>query len=334
MQLRKKVALKVSKLDRSKGLGRIAVLCGGQSPERPVSLKSGERVYAALMERQVDAVLIDAGSDLVEQLNSARPDRVFLALHGGAGENGTVQGLLDYLDIPYTGSGVKASALAMDKCRSKLIWKSLGLPTPAFEMVSRESDLGILSLPVPCFVKPNEEGSSICTFPVETKEELTPALEKVLQHASQAMVEQLVVGPEFTVAILDDRALPVIRLETDNTFYDFEAKYLSDETRYHLPSGLSGEKEEALQELALQAFNSLGCSGWGRVDVMQDEDGNFWLLEVNTIPGMTDHSLVPMAARATGLEFADLILELLQHAGQEERSWMPVATSKVAAEIG
>ncbi|WP_281648893.1 D-alanine--D-alanine ligase [Parendozoicomonas sp. Alg238-R29] len=317
----------------AKAFGRVAVLCGGLSPERQVSLKSGNRIFTALKDRGVDAVLVDAGDDLVDQLRAVKPERVFLALHGGDGEDGTVQGLLDFLHIPYTGSGVKGSALAMDKCRSKLIWKSMGLPTPEFVMVDKTTDLKAADLPMPCFVKPNGEGSSICTFPVYTREELSSSISRVLGHADQAMVEQLIAGPEYTVAILNGRALPVIRLETDNTFYDYEAKYLSDDTRYHLPSGLTEEKEQELQALSVKAFDGLGCSGWGRVDVMQDDQGRFWLLEVNTIPGMTDHSLVPMAAQAVGYQFADLVLELLRISDEEERSWMPDDISGIATEM-
>ena len=295
--------------------GRVAVLYGGTSSEREVSLQSGERVFQALVSKGVDAVLIDAADDLVGQLIGIRPDRVFLAMHGSPGEDGTVQGMLELLSIPYTGSGVAASALAMDKYRSKLVWGSLGLPTPAFAHITAGSDYDIDALPVPCFLKPNNEGSSICTFPVYNREELKAGVEKVLEHAGEVLVEQLVEGPEFTVSVLNGKALPGIRMDTDNTFYDYEAKYLSEETRYSLPCGLSEEKEQELRELALVAFNSLGCTDLGRVDVMQDQDGKFWLLEVNTVPGMTSHSLVPMAAKAVGLDFEDLVLELLKTAG-------------------
>ncbi|CAM3551313.1 D-alanine--D-alanine ligase [Parendozoicomonas haliclonae] len=314
--------------------GRVAVLFGGTSPERQVSLKSGQRVFEALQSRGVDAVLIDAADDLIGQLNTSKPDSVFLALHGGEGEDGTVQGLLDYMRIPYTGSGVKGSALAMDKSRSKLIWNSVGLPTPGFHLVDKETDLSTLDVPMPCFVKPNGDGSSICTFPVYSRDDFEVAVVKVLEHARYALVEELIAGPEFTVGILNGQALPVIRLETDNTFYDYEAKYLSDDTRYHLPSGLTEEKEQEIQALAVRAFENLGCEGWGRVDVMQDAAGKFWLLEVNTAPGMTDHSLVPMAARAVGLDFADLILEILQISESKERPWMPVGTSDRTTAIG
>ena len=312
-------------------MGKVVVLCGGDSPERQVSLKSGNRIFTALKDRGVDAVLVDAATDLVDQLQSIKPDRVFLAMHGAAGEDGTIQGLLEFLKIPYTGSGVKGSAIAMDKCRSKLIWQQLGLPTPDFKLVDASTDLEAVELPVPCFVKPNGDGSSIATFPVYSRDELKPAIQKVLNHADKALVERMVEGPEFTVSILNGRPLPGIRLETDNTFYDYEAKYLSDSTRYLLPCGLTEEKEAELQELALKAFDGIGCTGWGRVDVMQDANGGFWLLEVNTIPGMTDHSLVPMAARAVGFEFEDLVLELLQATGQEERPWTPAGTSDVTA---
>ena len=319
-------------LGDGKHFGRVAVLCGGTSSERQVSLKSGLRIFTALKDRGVEAMLIDVGSDLIEQLNNVKPDRVFLALHGGQGEDGTIQAVLDFMGIPYTGSGVKASALAMDKRSSKLIWNSLGLPTPASHLVDASTDLEALDVPMPCFVKPNSEGSSICTFPVYNREEFDTAIAKVLEHGHQVLVEELITGPEFTVAILDGQALPVIRLETDNTFYDYEAKYISDDTRYHLPSGLSAEKEAEIQTLAAKAFESLGCKGWGRVDVMQDANGEFWLLEVNTTPGMTDHSLVPMAAREVGFSFDDLVLELLhvsarQESANKERPWMPVETS-------
>ncbi len=317
-------------IENTEAFGRVVVLCGGDSPERQVSLKSGNRIFTALQDRGVDVVMVDAANDLVDQLQTIKPDRVFLALHGASGEDGTVQGLLEFLKIPYTGSGVKGSAIAMDKCRSKLIWQRIGLPTPDFKLIDASTNLDEIELPVPCFVKPNSDGSSIATFPVYSRDELKPAITKVLEHADKVLVEQLIKGPEFTVSILNGRPLPGIRLETDNTFYDYEAKYLSDSTRYLLPCGLTEEKEAELQALALRAFDSIGCTGWGRVDVMQDEQGNFWLLEVNTIPGMTDHSLVPMAAKAVGYEFADLVLELLQATGQEERPWMPAGTSTAA----
>lgn len=314
--------------------GRVAVLYGGTSPERQVSLKSGKMVFDALKQRGIETVLIDAGHDLVEQLMHARPGRVFLALHGGDGENGTVQGLLDMMHIPYTGSGVKASALAMDKNLSKLIWNGLNLPTPMSHLVTAQTNLAALDIPLPCFIKPNGDGSSVCTFPAFTREEFITAVTKVLMHSSEALVETLINGPEYTVAILDGKPLPAIRLETDSAFYDYEAKYLSNDTRYYLPSGLSTEKEREIQALALQAFESLGCEGWGRVDIMQDSSGQFWLLEVNTSPGMTDHSLVPMAARATGLEFDDLVVELLAISAKKERPWMPVDTSSRATVAG
>ncbi len=309
-------------------LGRVAVLYGGTSAERQVSLHSGGRIHAALQSRGVDSILIDTEDGLISQLQTIKPDRVFLALHGGDGEDGTVQGVLEYMGIPYTGSGVKASALAMDKYRSKLIWQSIGLPTPEYQLVTGNANID--DLPVPCFVKPNQEGSSIGMTRVNTRDQLADAIRKAADHGEQVLVERLIDGAEFTVAILNGNALPAIRLETDNVFYDYEAKYLSDGTHYHLPCGLSEEKERELRELALRAFNSLGCRGWGRVDVMQDGDGQFWLLEVNTIPGMTYHSLVPMAARASGLEFEDLVLALLQASGQQENgTWKPGYTPRI-----
>ena len=299
-----------------KDLGRVAVLFGGRSAERAVSLKSGKAVLDALLAAGVDAYGIDAGNDLAQQLISNRPDRVFIALHGRGGEDGSLQGLLECLQLPYTGSGVMASALGMDKLRTKLVWQSMGLPTPAYAVLRSEQDCsGIVeSLGTPLIVKPIHEGSSIGMAKVDSLADLQQAWLSARQYDDVALVEQWITGAEFTVAILDGKALPAIRLRTPHSFYDYEAKYLTNDTQYICPCGLSPETEARLGEMCLQAFNAVGCKGWGRVDVMQDQSGNFYLLEANTVPGMTDHSLVPMAASAAGMTFTDLVLAILSSA--------------------
>ena len=293
--------------------GRVAVLFGGSSAERAVSLKSGAAVLAALQAAGVDAYGIDAGPQLAEQLLSERPDRVFIALHGRGGEDGSLQGLLESLRIPYTGSGVMASAIGMDKLRTKQIWQSLGLPTPAYAMLrDGEQCAGIVErLGTPLIIKPLHEGSSIGMAKADSLQQLQDAWQGAQSYDSEALVEQWIQGAEFTVAVLDGQALPPIRLRTPHTFYDYEAKYQANDTQYLCPCGLPPEQEAQLKALSLRAFEAVGCKGWGRVDVMQDEQGNFYLLEVNTVPGMTDHSLVPMAAKATGLSFGDLVLAIL-----------------------
>lgn len=296
--------------------GRVAVLYGGRSAERAVSLKSGKAVLEALQGAGVDAYGIDAGQDLAEQLIADRPDRVFIALHGRGGEDGSLQGLLESLQLPYTGSGVMASALGMDKLRTKLVWQSLGLNTPAYAVLREEADCAgiVAQLGSPLIVKPIHEGSSIGMAKVQDVQALEQAWQAAQQYDDVALVEKWITGAEFTVAILDGRALPAIRLRTPHTFYDYEAKYLTNDTQYICPCGLTPEREAELGELCLQAFNAVGCRGWGRVDVMQDEAGQFYLLEVNTVPGMTDHSLVPMAAAAAGMTFSELVLAILASA--------------------
>lgn len=295
-------------------LGKIAVLCGGDSAERDVSLNSGAAVFNALQTQGLDVVKIDSRDDLVAQLNDHKVDQAFIALHGVGGEDGTVQGLLEFYGLPYTGSGVKASAICMDKWRTKLIWKGLDLPTPEFIKAKSESQLAEFAQQVglPLMVKPALEGSSIGISKVKEEVELAAAFNAAADTGSPVLAEQFITGLEFTVAILDDRPLPAIQLKPANEFYDYEAKYLQDDTEYLLPCGLSSEKEAELQQLALDAYQALGCQGWGRVDVMQDESGKFWLIEVNTVPGMTDHSLVPMAAKAAGIPFEQLVVEILQ----------------------
>ena len=293
--------------------GRVAVLFGGSSAERAVSLKSGAAVLAALQAAGVDAYGIDAGPQLAEQLLSERPDRVFIALHGRGGEDGSLQGLLESLRIPYTGSGVMASAIGMDKLRTKQIWQSLGLPTPAYAMLRDDEQCAeiVERLGTPLIIKPLHEGSSIGMAKADSLQQLQDAWQGAQSYDSEALVEQWIQGAEFTVAVLDGQALPPIRLRTPHTFYDYEAKYQANDTQYLCPCGLPPEQEAQLKALSLRAFEAVGCKGWGRVDVMQDEQGNFYLLEVNTVPGMTDHSLVPMAAKATGLSFGDLVLAIL-----------------------
>lgn len=295
-----------------RAFGKVAVLLGGTSAEREVSLVSGDRIYAALVRSGVDCKMIDPADGLLSQLEAYKPDRVFIALHGRGGEDGTVQGLLESMNIPYQGSEVLASALAMDKYRTKLLWQAVGLPTPDFRLIETADMLEYCADMLPVFVKPSLEGSSVGVARVDREQDLIPAFEKASQHNSSVLVEQFIDGPEYTVGILGSEPLPVIRIEAPNEFYDYESKYLSGDTGYRLPSGLSKTKEQEMQAIALTAFETLGCSGWGRVDFMEDQRGRFWLLEVNTIPGMTEHSLVPMAAKAVGLDFDALVLEILK----------------------
>jgi D-alanine-D-alanine ligase len=291
----------------------VAVLYGGDSAEREVSLESGRACFNALRNLQIAAELIDThDAGWVARIGSEFR-HVFIALHGGRGEDGSVQGLLEYLNVTYTGSGVGASALAMDKLRSKYLWRGIGLSTPDFEVLHADSDWsGIVARFGEVMVKPAHEGSSVGMAKVTTAAALQSAYAGAARYDAVVIAERCIVGAEFTVAILNGRALPPIRLETDNVFYDYEAKYISNDTRYICPCQLPAEKDVELQALALAAFNSVGCRGWGRVDVMQDVAGNFYLLEVNTVPGMTSHSLVPMAAKAAGIDFDRLVAAILR----------------------
>ncbi|MCP5160955.1 MAG: D-alanine--D-alanine ligase [Hahellaceae bacterium] len=301
-------------------IGKTIVLFGGASAERDVSLKSGRAVTEALISAGIDAQGMEVdGVDWAWLLTSpAQWDSVFIALHGRGGEDGTLQGMLESLRLPYTGSGVLASALAMDKLRTKQLWRSCDLPTPEFCFVEKGESLPERlraiadELGLPLMVKAAHEGSSIGVYKVNSLDDLLAAAEKALTHDSLLLIEQWISGPEFTVAILGDEALPVIGLRTDHGFYDYDAKYLSNSTEYLLPSGLTPQKEAEIQALALRAFKVLGCKGWGRIDVMQDQEGCFWLLEANTVPGMTDHSLVPMAAKASGLSFEELVVRIIE----------------------
>lgn len=294
--------------------GKVAVLMGGRSAEREISLKSGAMVLGALKRSGVDAYAFDPSERRLDELGAEGFACAFIALHGRFGEDGTVQGALEYLGIPYTGSGVMASALAMDKWRTKLLWQAAGMPTPAYELLTRESDPAavVARLGVPLMVKPACEGSSIGMTKVTTAEALGAAYELAAGYDASVLAETFVEGLELTAGILDDEPLPLIRLETPRTFYDYEAKYFADDTRYICPSGLPEHQEQRLQEVALAAFELLGCRGWGRVDLMLDRAGEPALLEVNTVPGMTDHSLVPMAARAKGMSFEDLCVRILE----------------------
>lgn len=297
--------------------GKVAVLMGGLSAEREVSLRSGAAVLQALQQRGVDTHGVDVGRDIVSVLLQGQFDCAFIALHGRGGEDGVIQGMLQTLNIPYTGSGVLGSALSMDKLRSKQVWQAIGLPTPAFMRLGVDSDWAAVveNLGLPLAVKPVREGSSLGTTRVVTAAELEPAWQAAVAFDAEVMVEPWVLGEEYTVAILAGEALPVIRLETPREFYDYQAKYQADDTRYHCPCGLDADTERRLQYLALQAFNALGAAGWGRVDLLLDGQGDPWLLENNTVPGLTDHSLVPMAAKAAGIAFDELILRILSDTG-------------------
>lgn len=297
-----------------KDFGRIVVLYGGQSGERDVSLKGGKAVLDALQAQGVDALGLDTTPGWINQLQALAPDRVFIVLHGADGEDGTVQGALECLGLPYTGSGVLASALAMDKLRCKQLWQGMALSTAGFALLHEDSDwVQVLAdLGGEVMVKPSSEGSSLGMAKACSAEELQAAWAAAADYGSVVIAERWLSGAEYTVAILNGTALPVIKLETDRPFYDYEAKYIADDTRYICPCGLVAEEEAMLQALALKAFASLGCEGWGRVDLMMTADGEPCLLEVNTVPGMTDHSLVPMAAAAAGLSFSNLLIEILQ----------------------
>lgn len=296
--------------------GKVAVLLGGRSAEREVSLLSGTAVLEALRQRGVDAHGYDPAQRPLEELRRDGFQRVFIALHGRYGEDGTVQGALELLGIPYTGSGVMASALGMDKWRTKLVWQSVGIPTPRFEILNIDSDFSAVasSLGMPLIIKPSREGSTIGLTKVTQVDQMAAAYTLAAKHDPMVLAEQFIAGAEVTASILGSTALPLIRIEAASGLYDYHAKYFADNTRYFCPSGLPLDQEHALQTLALRAFQIVGCSGWGRVDVMLDPQGAPYLLEVNTSPGMTSHSLVPMAAKVHGLEFPDLVIRILQSA--------------------
>ena len=292
--------------------GKVAVLFGGKSAEREVSLKSGAGVLAALQRQGVDAHAFDPAERSLDELRAF--DRVFIMLHGRYGEDGTIQGALELMGIPYTGSGVMASAVGMDKWRTKLLWRAVGLPIPEFVMLDENSDFAAVErqLGLPLFVKPACEGSSIGVSKVRQPGELQTAWREAAKHDALVIAEQAILGGEYTVAILGEQVLPIIKIVPATDFYDYEAKYLRDDTQYLCPCGLPEAREMELRAQALEAFRALGCSGWGRVDFLMDDAGRAYLLEVNTSPGMTDHSLVPMAARVAGISYEQLVLRVLE----------------------
>jgi D-alanine-D-alanine ligase len=299
--------------------GKVAVLFGGTSGEREVSIKSGSAVLAALLRQGVNAHAFDPANQALSELKDL--DAVMISLHGRGGEDGTMQGALELMGIPYTGSGVMASSLAMDKWRTKLLWKALDIKTPDFAVVNAQSDFTAIEqqLGLPLFVKPANEGSSIGISKVKQKGALEAAYLLASKADDLVIAEQFVGGGEYTVGILSDgkggfNALPIVRIVPKNEFYDFEAKYLRDDTEYLCPCGLSAAVEAQIQQEAIAAFTALGCSGWGRVDFLMDEAGRHFFLEVNTSPGMTDHSLVPMAAKAAGISFDELVIQVLESA--------------------
>ena len=300
-------------MNSAEQFGKVAVLMGGQSAEREVSLKSGSAVLQSLQRQGIDAHAIDFDQQTLRMLQDEQFERVFIVLHGRGGEDGTIQGALDSIGLPYTGSGVLGSALAMDKLRTKQIWHSCGILTPPFQILEKGFDAVevVERLGLPLMVKPIHEGSSIGMSRVESVDELDAAWQEATRSDGAVMAESWVSGSEYTVAILDSEALPPIKLETPHTFYDFDAKYRAESTQYICPCGLSGAEDLRLRRLALDAFAAVGASGWGRVDVMADSEGTFLPIEVNTVPGMTDHSLVPMAAKVAGIDFGQLTKSIL-----------------------
>ncbi len=299
--------------------GKVAVLLGGKSSEREVSLMSGTAVLEALRRQGVDAHAFDTGERSLSDLAAEHFDRAFVILHGRYGEDGTVQGALDLMGIPYTGSGVLACALAMDKWRTKLIWKAVGIPTPRFQMLSESSDFEVCAqtLGLPLIVKPAREGSTIGLTKVTDASELKGAYLEAAKYDPLVLAEEFVDGPELTAAILGEQSLPLVRIEAPEHKYDYHAKYFSDKTQYFCPSGIDAALEQRITHLCAEAYRTIGCSGWGRVDVMVDADGEPWILEVNSVPGMTAHSLVPMAAKAAGISFDALVMRILEGARVE-----------------
>jgi D-alanine-D-alanine ligase len=296
--------------------GKVAVLLGGRSAEREISLLSGNAVLAALRERGINAHGFDPKERALAELKAERFDRAFVALHGRYGEDGTVQGALELLGIPYTGSGVMASALAMDKWRTKLMWRAVGIPVPKDVLIHETSDWNAVTraLGLPLIVKPVHEGSTIGLTKVRTTQELPAAYALAARHDRMVLAEEFIEGRELTVGILGSSALPSIRIEAPQGNYDYQNKYFSDETKYHCPAGIAADLEAVIGNVALQSFNVLGCEGWGRADLILRADDTFSFLEMNTSPGMTGHSLVPMAARQAGLTFPDLVIRILEGA--------------------
>lgn len=299
--------------------GKVAVLMGGLSAEREISLQSGNAVLTALQNKGVDAHGVDAGKNIINELDKGSYQRAFIVLHGRGGEDGTMQGLLEIMKLPYTGSGVMASSLAMDKLKTKQIWRAMGLPTPDFYIIDSQKscEQALKTLGLPLIVKPVFEGSSIGMSKVENKEELLPAWKKAQLCGGAVIAESWIEGDEYTAALLDGQVLPMIKLKTSHKFYDYDAKYDADDTQYVCPCGLPDDREAVLAELTKEAFDAVNASAWGRVDFIVDEKNQPWLIEVNTVPGMTGHSLVPMAAKQAGISFDDLVLSILTTASCE-----------------
>lgn len=295
--------------------GNVAVLMGGNSAEREISLVTGNNILNALKRNNINAVGLDVQDDVVEKLLQLKPDRAFIALHGPGGEDGSIQGLLNYLKIPYTGSDVSACAVTLEKTFTKLIWETLGVPTLPFRLVNDiEAAIDAMEyFKLPICVKPTNDGSSVGVTKVSEPDQLPEAFKKAAEYNKRVMIEPWIDGTEYTVGILGNTPLPVIEIRTPRTFYDFEAKYNEETTLYLCPCELSAEKENELRYLALRAFQVLGCSGWGRVDLVANTAGDYFFLEVNTVPGMTDHSLVPKAAEVMGINFDRLVLEILSY---------------------
>ncbi len=304
----------------SKKINRVGVLYGGVSAEREISLESGRAIIDACTRLGINVVDVEIGEEVIETITAANIDLAFIALHGGIGEDGRLQSLLEMMNIPYTGSEVQPSVIAMNKLISKRIWQGINLPTPRFYQLTVDSDFEkvLEDLGGSAIVKPANEGSSIGMAIVHSATELQKAFEQARQYDAAVFVEELLKGAEYTVGILSDEVLPAIKLETDNVFYDYDAKYISEDTRYICPCGLSSSKEREIKNLSRWAFDSLGCRGWGRVDLMMDENENFKVLEVNTVPGMTSHSLVPMAAKAAGYSFDELVSRILTSAASSK----------------
>ena len=298
----------------ARNYGKVAVLMGGPSAEREVSIKSGTAVLSALRRQGVDAHAVDPDHDIVQTLTREKFDRAFIVLHGRWGEDGVIQGALETIGMAYTGCGVLASALGMDKLRCKLLWSGAGIPVPPYVVLTRHSDFDAVArtLGLPMFVKPVREGSSFGITRVTRAGDLAAAYETAARYDDQVLAEQAIVGPELTCAVLGDEALPVIRIETVTEFYDYEAKYVRDDTRYLCPAGIPEPLERQVRALALDVFRSIDGRGWGRVDFMVDASGQPYVLEVNTVPGMTDHSLVPKAAKAAGIDFDALVMRILE----------------------
>jgi D-alanine-D-alanine ligase len=301
---------------KGREFGKVAVLLGGPSAEREISLMSGNGVLRALHDRDVDAYAFDPAERELFDLKREGFQRAFIALHGRFGEDGTVQGALETLKIPYTGSGVMASALSMDKWRTKLIWLASAIPTPRYALIDANSDWSKVAAEVglPLIVKPAHEGSTIGLTKVNTVNDFPAAYGLAAKYDGLVLAEEFIEGQELTASILGDRALPLVRIEAPQGNYDYQNKYFTNDTKYHCPSGVRADMEAAIQDAALKAFRVLGCSGWGRADVMLKSDGRFSFLEMNTSPGMTGHSLVPMAARAVGLAYPDLCVKILEMA--------------------